>query len=603
MDRAKLAEALYGNSGGLRERLEKMVRTNYFTPFLVDASQNLQSKQVMGLAQATKFWVDCLADFLVGIPRLLQEPEKYVASVFCRPEQTLSAVYFYPDGSRLRIRGRYDCLLFNPEAKRAELFEFKGFKASDPMEELAQALVYAWLIYTATGSLPSARVIYLEDDAPLVYSPDAIKKMLDNLPHLFNVARQVLDGHKSLPPASSSTLCKICPFDSQCDGDWGKRATSHAVSTQSLKKQTKQRRIPPKADNAEAVRNEDEGRRKMAQLLEALRQLRVFADDEGYIYGPCFIRLKIRPVIEKGITVKKVENTARDLQVALALPSPPLIQPQSGYVSVDVPRNDRQILTMEEIMRKAEATRPNSEAAFPLGLDIDGRVFWVDLAEPIMTSTLIGGTSGSGKSVLLRSIVIGLTHYAPPGSALFTLIDPKRVTFTDMNGLKVLDEGMVIADPGSGMQKLIDLVDEMEDRYLKMERARVSDIVDYNARGGDFLQRRVVIIDEYADMIVSSQARENLEVAVQRISQKGRAAGIHLILATQRPDATVVTGIIKANLQLRIALKVMSQTNSQIILDEGGAQYLLGHGDMLVGGSVPIQRLQGALASPDDLQQ
>jgi S-DNA-T family DNA segregation ATPase FtsK/SpoIIIE len=144
----------------------------------------------------------------------------------------------------------------------------------------------------------------------------------------------------------------------------------------------------------------------------------------------------------------------------------------------------------------------------------------------------------------------------------------------------------------------------MERRYVLMEDAGVSDVNGYNAQSENKLKRRVVIIDEYADMIVSAQTHLSLELFVQRICQKGRAAGIHLILATQRPDVKVVTGVIKANLQLRVALKVTSQSNSQIILGEGTkhAQYLLGHGDLLVGGSVPLQRLQAPLASADMLE-
>jgi S-DNA-T family DNA segregation ATPase FtsK/SpoIIIE len=301
-------------------------------------------------------------------------------------------------------------------------------------------------------------------------------------------------------------------------------------------------------------------------------------------------------------TVSKIENTAKDLQVALALSAPPLIAPQNGYVSIDVPRDDRQTLTLTDMMQRASG-RPKSAAAFPLGLDIDGEVFWADLAEPIMTSILIGGTSGSGKSVLLRSIVVSLLLCAPRDSLSFTLIDPKRVTFTDLKTLRCLEEGKLLLDTEDAMEALSATVDEMERRYVLMEGAGVSDIVGYNAQSADSLKRRVVIIDEYADMIVSSQTRVELETFVQRICQKGRAAGIHLILATQRPDAKVVTGIIKANLQLRVALKVTSQANSQIILGEGvgQAQYLLGHGDMLVGGSVSLQRLQAPLASTDML--
>ena len=161
----------------------------------------------------------------------------------------------------------------------------------------------------------------------------------------------------------------------------------------------------------------------------------------------------------------------------------------------------------------------------------------------------------------------------------------------------------MLFDTDAAMDALQGAVEEMERRYVLMEEAGVSDIAGCNAKSPEKLKRRVILIDEYADMIVSPQTRQPLELFVQRICKKGRAAGIHLILATQRPDAKVVTGIIKANLQLRVALKVTSKANSQIILGEGfgQAQYLLGHGDMLVGGSVALQRLQAPWTSADML--
>jgi len=299
--------------------------------------------------------------------------------------------------------------------------------------------------------------------------------------------------------------------------------------------------------------------------------------------------------------VSKIERTAKDLQVALTISSPPLIQAQSGYVSVDVPINTKRALTLQDMMDMGGEAKRNSHsgAEFPLELDINGKIYWVNLAEPIMTSILVGGTSGSGKSVLLRSIVVGLLLNSQPNKVSFTLIDNKRVTFTDMKMLHCLEEKMVLSDTEPIMEALQATIDEMERRYILMEKACVSDIVEYNSVASERLKRRVLIIDEYADIIVSEQTRKDLEIFVQRICQKGRVAGIHLILATQRTDAKVVAGIIKANLQLRVALKVTSQSNSQIILGEGikQAQYLLGHGDMLVGGSVALQRLQVPQAS------
>lgn len=263
---------------------------------------------------------------------------------------------------------------------------------------------------------------------------------------------------------------------------------------------------------------------------------------------------------------------------------------------MDLPRQSTQPLTLSTLLEVGLRNKPKSDAAFPLGMTIDGRTLWVDLAEPTMTSILIGGTSGSGKSVLLQSIVVGLGLSAPANGVKFILIDPKRVTFTQYASLPCVEQPLYL-DTEPALERLQALVEDMEERYRLFEQAGVADIRGYVAQTGTALCRYVVIIDEYADMILDRKTRVELETCIQRIGQKGRAAGFHLILATQRPDAKVVTGIIKANLQLKIALKVTSVTNSRIILDEAGAEYLIGHGDMLVGGSTAIERLQGPMVS------
>ncbi|MFO7903887.1 MAG: FtsK/SpoIIIE domain-containing protein [Pirellulaceae bacterium] len=267
-----------------------------------------------------------------------------------------------------------------------------------------------------------------------------------------------------------------------------------------------------------------------------------------------------------------------------------------------MPRASREPLTLSTLLEDNGGRRPESTGAFPLGMTIDGRVYWADLAEPTMTSILIGGTSGSGKSVLLQSIVAGLGLCAPPGSVRFVLIDPKRVTFPHFADLPCVENPLYL-DAEPALKRLSGLVDEMEERYRVLEEGAVPDLRAYNDHVDEPLFRYVVIIDEYADMILDHDTRSDLDTCIQRIGQKGRTAGFHLVLATQRPDSKVVTGVIKANLQLKIALKVTNAANSRIILDEPGAEYLIGHGDMLVGGSTAVERLQGALVTKTELQQ
>ena len=580
----------------LRERLEELIRVRFFHPFMEQYAPKLSTKQALSMARGTSVWVGCMADFLAGIPFGRLAPDE-VMHVFLEPERTLQASYKSSDGRVLELSGRYDALLFNPNSCKATLFEFKGHRCADPTVALSQALIYAWLVHRATGILPAVQVIYLEEEHPVTFPASDVKDMTSKLPGLFDVVLDVLEGRLPLPVAVNSELCRQCPWNGDCANDWG---TAPAPQT-----------VPESAGSVSGGKARDdfgegpqeifcnaEGRERMRQLLGALKDLGLSVADAGVVCGPRFIRLKVRPDAARGTTVKKIDNRADDLQVQMDLPVPPVIQAYGGYVGIDVPRSSPQALSLEALIRQGEKSRPRSEAVFPLGMRVDGSVFWADLSDPSMTSMLIGGTSGSGKSVLLRSVVVGLLLCAPKDSVNFTLIDPKRVTFVDLAGLRALEEGRILCDVEETMEALKEAVEEMERRYELMEGAKVSHLTDYNAVAEERLRRRVLIIDEYADLMMRKETAKDLEYFIQRLCQKGRAAGFHLLLATQRPDAKIVTGVIKANLQLRVALKVASKSNSQIILGEGftQAQHLLGHGDMLVGNGSAVERLQGPIA-------
>ena len=600
--RGEIRAVLTGDIAGrtpIRERLEELIRTRFFLPFLDRYAPKLGTGRVLSMARGTSIWSGCMADFLAGIPFDRLDPDEAMDRVFLRPERTLQATYVSSDGRVLELSGRYDALLFNPDSCEATLFEFKGYRCSDPSVALSQTLIYAWLIQNATGILPAVQVVYLEEERPGVFPSSEVASMMSALPSLFDVVLDVLERRLPLPVAVNSELCLRCPWNGDCAGDWGMTAKP-STAPESMGGDSGGESRDDTDDDSGEKSCDAEGRERMGQLLGALKDLGLSAADAGVVCGPCFIRLKVRPDAARGTTVKKIGNRADDLQVQMDLPLPPMIQAQKGYVSVDVPRLHREVLPLEKLLRQGqgERTRPDSEAAFPLGIRVDGSVFWVDLSEPSMTSILIGGTSGSGKSVLLRSVVVGLLLCAPQDGVGFTLIDPKRVTFTDLAGLRALEEGRVLYDADEAMEALREAVEEMEQRYGLMEGARVSHLTDYNVATGERLRRRVLIIDEYADLMTSKGTAKELELFIQRICQKGRAAGFHLLLATQRPDSKVVTGVIKANLQLRIALKVASKSNSQIILGEGftEAQCLLGHGDMLVGDGSYVERLQAPLA-------
>ena len=624
--RRALVKLLQNGDQDLDQRLPLFLRDHYLAPYLKKQGESLSMEETAAMALAVQRWGLALASFVDSLPETVRkEPESLVQTVFQPPEQTLRAEYAFPNGDRLIVTGRFDSLLFKPDSGDVVVLEFKGHKASEISEELTQVALYAWLIRQATGQVPSGWVLYLEEDEePARFSWPDMKDVLDRLPGLFDQMRTILRNEPNVPRTPRATLCEHCPHLRTCESEPPKKeapegkkknlkekkaSKKKVVATDpkpSVSQPEQEQRSGPVSPNATDVTSlpaeTEEAQRRMTDLIELLGQFQLPVTSAGWIVGPRFIRLKILPDISKKVTVARLINKSRDLQVAMSLGVPPLIQPQCGHVSIDVPRQSILPLTLGDLLREGAATRPASGAAFPLGAGIDGSVFWADLSDPTMTSLLVGGTSGSGKSILLRSILVGLALSNAPGSIRFTLIDPKRVTFLDCDDLACLDGG-VIMDVPPALERLERLVGDMEDRYRLLADAKTHDLASYNRTASHPLPRRVVLIDEYADMIIDKESRQCLETAIQRLGQKGRAAGFHLVLATQRPDAKVVTPLIKANLQLKVALKVTTATNSSIILDQSGAEYLVGNGDMLIGGSRPVQRLQGAMPTKTELDQ
>jgi S-DNA-T family DNA segregation ATPase FtsK/SpoIIIE len=567
-----------------------ILEEHFFLPVMKRQSKKLSTDQMIQLGHGLELWNRHLAQFLgKALGGQKREIETLLAEIFHNPEERIQTVCDLKDGGEFRVTGKYDALLFDPSAGEAVVMEFKGHKAGCVEEDFLQIVLYCWLVKTATGITPRGTVFYLEEDEPEVhYSAEDINRAMQNLSELFrqvihvkNVARE--NQTTTLPSAPHPELCMVCEFDPRCDQDWGPRKTE----------------VTSPGD-PEIEKATEEAEESQVSLLNALNALKLGVEPLGYIAGPRFVRFKIKPLLQQGVTVKKLMNQAENLQVELGLHVAPLIQPQAGYVSIDVPRKIRVPLTLGMVWRKGERSRPQSKVAFPIGMSIDGSIVWADLSDPAMTSVLVGGTAGSGKSVFLRAVTIGLALNAKPRDVQITLIDPKRVSFTDLASLPHLS-GAILMDNDPALEKLAQLVDEMEERYRMFEKMRVADINAYNQVTGP-LSHQVVMIDEYADLIIDKNTKEQMELSVQRLGQKGRAGGIHLILATQRPDSKVVTPIIKANLQLKVALKVTTATNSAVILDQTGAEYLIGHGDMIVGGSIPVQRLQGSLVTRTEIE-
>jgi len=315
--------------------------------------------------------------------------------------------------------------------------------------------------------------------------------------------------------------------------------------------------------------------------------------------GPSITRYELKP--ERGVKISRISALADDLALALAATSVRIEAPIPGKsaVGIEVPNATVSIVAIREIMEALPQRGTIPPLNMALGKDITGRAVFGDLGK--MPHLLVAGATGSGKSVCLNGIIASLLVSATPDQVQMLFIDPKRVELTVYNGIPHLIKE-VITDARMAAGALFEMTKEMDGRYEKFAKAGVRKIEEYNAKFPDQkLPYVVIVIDELADLMLIAPAK--VETTICRIAQLARATGIHLIVATQRPSVDVITGIIKANIPSRIAFAVSSQIDSRTILDMGGAERLLGRGDMLylpIDAPKPV-RAQGALVTSAEI--
>lgn len=329
-------------------------------------------------------------------------------------------------------------------------------------------------------------------------------------------------------------------------------------------------------------------------IIDTLASFRVKVSVANKVIGPSITRYELSP--GKGVSVDKISNRADDLALALAAKSIRIEAPIPGksLVGLEVPNAKPATVTIREIL---EAMPTSRDMALPmaLGKDITGTPVFADLAD--MPHLLVAGATGSGKSVCLNNIITSLLVSCTPDLVQMLFIDPKRVELSVYNGIPHLMRP-VITDPKQAAGALSQIEKTMDERLALFAACRVRNIDEYNAHNmPEKLPYIVVVIDELADLMLI--ARDTVETVINRLAAVARAAGIHLIVATQRPSVNVITGVIKANIPSRIAFAVSSQIDSRVILDEGGAELLLGRGDMLFRSidAMKAKRIQGALVT------
>ncbi len=361
----------------------------------------------------------------------------------------------------------------------------------------------------------------------------------------------------------------------------------------------------PKSDGK--TMSEKELKETALNLKNTLESFHVGVSLGDISVGPSVTRYELIP--DQGVKVKQITGLADDIKLSLAASDIRIEAPIPGKsaVGIEVPNSKRVTITLRELLESDEFQNAKSKVTFAVGKDISGKTIVTDIAK--MPHLLVAGSTGSGKSVLINTLIMSIIYKANPNDVKLIMVDPKMVEFMAYAEIPHLMIP-VVEDPKKASAALAWGVAEMEKRYKKFSELGVRDLEAYNNKikkvkdknDPDYqrMPQIVIIVDEFADLMMV--ASKDVEASVVRLAQKARAAGIHLVLATQRPSVDVITGIIKANVPSRIALSVSSQIDSRTIIDSPGAEKLLGNGDMLFAPVTlpePI-RVQGAFVSDDD---
>ena len=341
------------------------------------------------------------------------------------------------------------------------------------------------------------------------------------------------------------------------------------------------------------------------KLMDTLKSFKVGIKEITYSRGPTITRYELKPDV--GIRVRSIANLVDDIALSLATTGVRIEAPipNKPAVGIEVPNKNANTVYLRSLIDSEKFAGESSKLTACLGADVAGKPMYFNIAK--MPHLLIAGATGMGKSVCINSIIVSLLYKARPDEVKLILIDPKKVEFNIYKDIPHL-YAPIVSEPTKAAGALASAVAEMERRFELIEEVGVRDIYNYNAVTKDdpdreFMPQMVIIIDELADLMMT--AADSVESSICRLAQKARAAGIHIIIGTQRPSVDVITGLIKANVPSRIAFTVASQVDSRTIIDIAGAEKLIGRGDMLFApvGSAKPMRVQGAFVSESEVEK
>ncbi|PSR19063.1 cell division protein FtsK [filamentous cyanobacterium CCP3] len=601
----------------IAQAFQQRLYQSIFFPYLQQAiAEKPEKAQALHqLWQGLKGLIQRWAELLVSNRRFCKADE-VMQKTFLAQELSVKHEFTLPDGSHQLVQGRFDSLVYDFTHHRLCVVEYKTYQSPDPSAQLAQVALYSYMLREKIGvPIDSAVYSVLPDWQEQVYSWAQLEDTVHQLiPQKLLQIRDWLawqpDQGEPPPAALQLALCDMCPQRKKCQTYFDSKSTSTSVTltdqkparpdeqeTSESPKQftaptqttnhTSQPLTPPNTPSSEVETIAN-------HLVRTLESFGVGVDLQGIALAPAFLRVKLKPQL--GVKVNSILRLTDDLRVQLGLTAPPMIAPQAGYVSVDLPRPDRQSALFNQYIQP-QTLPPTTPVKIAIGVNLEGDLVEADLSDPNTCHFLVGGTTGSGKSEFLRSLLLSLLKRHSPEHLQITLVDPKRVTFPEFEDIPWLLQP-VVKDTEGAIALMNSLMDEMDQRYCRFEKSRCADLTRYNQQANSPLPRIVCIFDEYADFMAEKESRSAIEQSIKRLGAMARAAGIHLIIATQRPDAQVVTPLIRSNLPGRVALKTASEADSSIILGgkQGEAVNLLGKGDLLYLGGGQLLRLQSLFA-------
>lgn len=557
--------------------------------------------EVDDLAEALREFVRHLAGRVASIG---EKPSQALRDVLHSGERQIEAKW--PDGPL--IHGRLDAI-FRDKSGVFEIVEYKLTDEANDVLDQAQVVLYQRLFGLSDGEEATATILRftptLRETQLSSRSADlvATEQLDPTLKKMLQWVREPLQA----PATERRDLCATCPMAEPCSAHYPHRLAHrddppvagrrprNTVEGGSMKETA--------APSVHDPLRDEEGAREAREIrdiiIHALRQLGAAATaPHEPVVGP---RTYLIEVSRPHGSVGGLDRAAQDVQHRLASERGIELhyEKTGGHRRFSVARRNPKAIFLGPLLEAKLEWLSAQAGRFVLGQEPDGKVVVGDFSDASAAHLLVAGQTGSGKSVFLQSLLASLVRYHGPEGIRFNLVDPKRVTFTSAGFRSAMAahlESPISFDAEETLPLVEQLVDLMEDRYRLFAEAQVTDVLEFNeARPQARLERRILVVDEFQDLLTDKKVAKDFCAGVQRLGAKARAAGIHMVLATQRPSADVLPPIIKANLCGKIAFQVSSATNSRIVLDQVGAERLLGKGDMLANLGRGIVRAQAPL--------